>query len=423
MNLRRAGSPTTMARRTGSTRITTLVKSHRVLLTGLTPETLYYFTVSTKDGAGNGPTLSAVGTFQTTSTPDTYPPVILEGPIIVNITHQSVVIRWVTDEPANSVIEYGLAADQLTELESRAALVQHHNMPITGLEAGTKYYFRVLSQDSSGNGPTVSRIFSFTTDDAPNGKKPEITKDPEVLYVCDDKATLSWETDEPTDTVVEYGEDGDTPRQEGTAEKVTKHQVTLVNLKQGSSYKVAVAATDQDGNTTYASLDSPRVLLAFTGEGGSFIPALSADTSTIPDTTAPVIVSGPTLVRSTNSSLVVEWETNEIADSIVQYGVSGSSSTRQSGDIRDVAAASRRADESAALDSLRCERSVHGSERQWPHILRGGKLCARPRRRTRRRLCSRRSPQTVLLSADCGDDHLGDRRIGIDAGRVRHRLG
>ena len=35
-------------------------------------------------------------------------PVITEGPTVLTITRQSIVIRWVTDEAATSVIEYGM---------------------------------------------------------------------------------------------------------------------------------------------------------------------------------------------------------------------------------------------------------------------------------------------------------------------------
>ncbi len=45
---------------------TSYVTSHSLFLTGLTPDTLYYYQVSSKDRLGNGPTFSNVFTFRTT---------------------------------------------------------------------------------------------------------------------------------------------------------------------------------------------------------------------------------------------------------------------------------------------------------------------------------------------------------------------
>lgn len=49
-----------------------LLKSHNLALSGLTPETVYYYRVTSTDGAGNGPTQSTEGTFTTLN--ETPPP-------------------------------------------------------------------------------------------------------------------------------------------------------------------------------------------------------------------------------------------------------------------------------------------------------------------------------------------------------------
>lgn len=312
-----------------------LVTEHTVKLTGLTAQTLYELTVSSKDGSGNGPTLSDPNSFTTLAPADTNPPVIVESPLIVNITHQSVVIRWETDETANGVIEYGLAADQLSETESHAALKKPHNMTITGLEAGIEYFFRVLSTDSQGNGPVASSVYSFTTDLIPSNKQPHLTKQPEVIHKDDDQITITWETDEPTDTVVEYeGADGEKKRR-SDGEKEQKHQVTLVGLVSDTNYSISILSTDGEGNQLLADIGKQPVFLASTGTEPIVLPT-TVLTDTGPDAMDPMISQGPDVIGVSDTTVTLRWVTDEIADSLVSYGLQGQSLNMQAGDIKDV---------------------------------------------------------------------------------------
>ncbi|MBU1737076.1 MAG: fibronectin type III domain-containing protein [Proteobacteria bacterium] len=314
-----------------------LVTEHTVSLTDLTASTTYQLTISSKDGQNNGPTLAGPKSFTTLASPDTNPPVIIESPLVVNITHQSVMIRWRTDEPANGVIEYGLAFDQLTETEGHVKLKKPHNMTITGLEAGTEYFFRVLSTDASGNGPVISAVYSFTTHPLPKSKKPKLIKHPEIGHSDDDdQVTIIWETDEPTDTVLEYNEPGESPKRCSKGEKVKKHQVTVKGLKSDTDYEIAVEATDIDGDRTHAKLGDNFVLIAFVGDAGVFVPQTTVRTSATPDLAAPVITSSPIVVGLSDTAAAIKWETDEISDSLIRYGLSGGSLNLQSGDIVDV---------------------------------------------------------------------------------------
>jgi hypothetical protein len=312
-----------------------LVTAHTVRLTGLTASTPYELTVSSKDGQANGPALGGPNSFATLATADTNSPVIIESPLIVNITHQSVVIRWETDEPANGVIGYGLAVNQLNETESHAALKQSHNLTITGLEGGTEYFFRVLSSDAQGNGPVFSRVYSFTTDPVPTNKKPELTKQPEVIHKDDDQITIAWETDKPTDTVVEYeGTDGEKKRR-SDGEKEQKHQVTLVGLERDTNYSISVLATDGDGNQLLADIGKQPVLLASTGAASVVLPT-TVLTDPAADGIVPLISQGPEVIGISDTLVTLRWVTDEIADSMVSYGLQGQMLNLQAGDISDV---------------------------------------------------------------------------------------
>ena len=294
----------------------TLVTYHSVRLTGLTQSTTYNYTVSSKDACENGPTLSQTKQFTTTTTP-CRKPVIIEGPIVVNVTHQSAVIRWWTDVPANTIIEYGTTAS-LGETASRAALVRHHNLPITHLQEDTDYFFRVLSYNSCSTDPAVSDIYTFHTDLVPDCKKPVLIVEPQVIHKTDKTATVYWETDEPADTTVSYGEGSTLNQSISDGEKLNQHQMTVTNLQPSTGYSQGVSSTDLSGNT--ASTDTPA---AFT-------------TNPAPDTAPPVITEGPEVLAVANTRATVRWVTNEIADSRVNYNLQGQPLNLFAGDIAQV---------------------------------------------------------------------------------------
>ncbi|MCK4529131.1 carboxypeptidase regulatory-like domain-containing protein [candidate division WOR-3 bacterium] len=138
------------------------VIDHMMTLTGLQPDTLYYFTVSSKDPSGNGPTLSETLTFRTLATPDTDPPIIVTGPVAKSVTSNSAMIEWETDEISDGRVDYGLDTNLGSYIIHIEDLILHQ-LFLTNLKPTTTYYYKVSSTDPSSNGPTESEIFSFTT--------------------------------------------------------------------------------------------------------------------------------------------------------------------------------------------------------------------------------------------------------------------
>ena len=141
----------------------TLVTSHSITLTGLDPETIYHYQVTSADGSGNT-AFSADFTF-TTGTADTTAPVISDV-AASEITDKAATITWTTDESADSRVDYGLDTSY-GSFVTDATLVTSHSITLTGLAAGTTYHYMVTSADGSGN--TASSIdFTFTTVAAPD---------------------------------------------------------------------------------------------------------------------------------------------------------------------------------------------------------------------------------------------------------------
>ncbi len=223
------------------------VYEHNMQLTDLLPETEYTLTVSSTDSQGNGPTLSQAISFTTLATEDTSPPVIIGRPLIQNITHQSVVIRWRTDEVSTTAIVFGTEPDALNDIESSGeSLKTKHNMAITGLQADTVYYFRVQSQDAAGNLVT-SELVSFRTKVRGHQGVPHFMKAVVVDRVTDTSVTVSWVTDVNADgrLVCRLGDSASL--QKSDAKRVKKHRLTLTGLSANSSYRCIVYSTDHKG--------------------------------------------------------------------------------------------------------------------------------------------------------------------------------
>jgi hypothetical protein len=294
---------------------TSLVTTHSVTLTGLTADTTYYFRVGSTDGSGNGPTTSNEVNFTTESTPDTTDPIITTPPTVTGITQTTAIIEWQTDEPSNSLVDYGLT----TSYGSQATLtgyVTNHSVTLTGLTVGTDYNFRVGSTDAIGNGPTYSNNSTFTTETV-DDQPPQITSSPTVTNITDSTAVITWQTDEPSNSMVRYDTTSrsawaDYLLSENDAGMVTSHSVTLAGLNANQTYYFMVGSADAFGNgpDTSTTDNNPAAQQYFT-------------TELIPDTAAPVI-SNVTAAGTTNTTAIITWTTDEPSNSMVQYGTSSS---------------------------------------------------------------------------------------------------
>ena len=324
-----------------------LTTQHKIRVTSLTPGTPYHYTVSLKDEFGNGPTLSAEKQFTTSAAIDMTSPMVVEPLKIVGITHQSAVIHWRTDEPADSVIEYGFSVGVLGSNEIDTKLKQKHVLQLVGLDVDTEYFFRARSTDTNGN-EVVTDVSSFRTRTHPDTAKPKFSVSPVVINSTDTTTTIYWETDEPTDAVVEYGVGQSITKRRSHSEKNTKHQVTLAGLSPNESYSFAVGCADASGNRSKHSSIAQVAQAKYSQDEGLiasvvdwlFDPAIAEggsvtgfSTNAEADTTAPLITTAPVVVAKTSEYVLIRWVTDEAANSRVEFGLSGGALDHVVGDI------------------------------------------------------------------------------------------
>jgi hypothetical protein len=268
------------------------VTAHALPLTGLSGGTLYHFRVKSRDTSGN---LGISGDFTFTT--------LSSAPVISSmtafaITISSALISWTTDKPANSQVEYGITAAYGSSTTLDTTLVTAHAQTIAGLSAGTLYHFHVKSRDASGN-LAVSPDFTFTT-----LASPPVISNVTASAVTISSALISWTTDKPANSQVEYGITavyGSSTTLDTTL--VTAHAQTIAGLSAGTLYHFHVKSTDASGNLTV----SPD--FTFTTFSEPFISAVNASAITTSDAT-------------------ITWTTDEPSDSQVWYGTTTANGMR-----------------------------------------------------------------------------------------------
>jgi hypothetical protein len=92
---------------------------------------------------------------------DNQPPVI-SSVASRNTTSSSATITWLTDEPADSQVEYGLSTGYGSVSGFDPSLTQNHSVALSGLSGNATYHYRVRSKDEAGN-LAVSGDYIFTS--------------------------------------------------------------------------------------------------------------------------------------------------------------------------------------------------------------------------------------------------------------------
>ncbi len=272
---------------------TSKVKTHSQALTGLTPNTQYHYRVTSKDAAGN-PAVSGDFVFTTTAI-DTVPPAI-SNVAAAGITQSAATITWTTDEMSDTQVEYGTSGSYGKASGISTARVTSHSKAITGLTPNTLYHYRAKSKDAAGN-LAVSGDFTFTT--TAIDKTPPVISGIVVTGITQSAATITWTTDELSDTQVEYGPTTSYGRSTIASTRVSAHAKTLTGLTNNTLYHYRVKSKDAASN------------IATSGD--------LSFTTLAPDKTPPVITAVSVSGIST-STATVTWQTNEPADTQAQFG-------------------------------------------------------------------------------------------------------
>jgi Bacterial Ig domain len=165
-----------------------------------TPFSISWDTTTTANGQHTLTAVARNGSGQTaTSSPVTItvqnssggnPPVI--SGISASPNSDSALILWVTDQPSDSQVDYGITAGYGQSSVLDSAPVISHSVSISGLASTTSYHFRVKSRGTSGLLAT-SGDNSFTTPSGSGGIPPGLgwfqIPNTTLQAVCDNSST------------------------------------------------------------------------------------------------------------------------------------------------------------------------------------------------------------------------------------------
>jgi PGF-pre-PGF domain-containing protein len=279
-----------------------MVISHSIELSGLSPGITYYFIVTSTD-FDNDLAQSDEYFFTTADIADTTPPVISN---ITNTTPatDSVTISWDTDEDSDSLVKYGTESGSYIVEVPDIALLSSHSIELSGLNSNTTYYYVVNSTDTGSNSAQSDEYF-FTTADIADTTPPVIFNITNTTPATD-SVTISWDTDEDSDSLVKYGtESGSYIVEVPDIALLSSHSIELSGLNFNTTYYYVVNSTDAGSNSAQSD-------------------EYNFTTADIADTTPPVIYN-ITNTTPTTDSVTIGWETDEDSESLVKYGTESGS--------------------------------------------------------------------------------------------------
>jgi len=227
--------------------VTTAGLSHQVILSGLTPNTLYEYTVTSADFSANS-AISEAHTFTT-----------LDGASIIDVsvtrvTNREADIEFNTDREIASEVHFTvnttpeLANEEFPPAyETTASLT--HKITLPDLLSGHQYYFYVAAGASQNRNTKngVNEYYSFATSN--DGTAPVITN-VATSTIIDTQAIITWTTNEGANSAIEWGSTTGAyaAGANSDANYNIGHALLMSGLTPDSTYYYRVGSADRNGN-------------------------------------------------------------------------------------------------------------------------------------------------------------------------------
>jgi len=260
---------------------------------------------------------------------------VVSGPS-VDAASDHAVIRWSTDKVSASSIKYGTSQNNMSQEKKISGGSRDHNVTLTGLQSGTKYFYEIVSRNgsvrktgefttqgsssasnssnngSSNNGPSTSGSSSGNVDNV------QILDGPRPQNVTPNSATIYWRTDDVAASDVKYGTDANNPSQRAYERGgAREHTAELTNLQPGQTYYYQILRRDGSVRTS-GQFSTPS------SNAGNTSTTPSPSTGTPAQGSSSVAVNkGPVVQYVNQNTAIISWNTNQQSSSTVKYGTDG----------------------------------------------------------------------------------------------------
>ena len=321
----------------GSTALATSgTDAHNVTLVGLQPGTRYFYEIRSAVSGNSTPGTknSEGGTdfqFSTLTPPPVVKPVI--SGVGVSLTHNSATFTWTTDLDSDSFVQYGADAGLTNStFVGQQDSIKNHTVTISSLLPQTTYYFRLNSTAGEGTGiaPSTGNSLSGGTNFScsssscsamtavdPKDDQPPTYDNIQVSNIQYNTATITWTTNEPATSFVEFWKSGDTTHRfwpSAPGSLVVSHTVQLpLDLEPDTDYSFQVISVDGSTNSVPSAEQAPF------------------HTEPQPTVITPPAFTGPTIRHDTitATTATIYFRTDQPTSTIVHYSINDQSYIQQ----------------------------------------------------------------------------------------------
>ena len=278
------------------------VSAHTIQLSGLLPETTYYFKSKWTDEDGNTG-ISEEKTFKTENTPS------VKDVVVGSIGLESATIQFTSNGSSEIKIYYGKTTSfgGLKSL-STATSETNYTIKLDNLDDGSKYYFKINTVDSDGY-EYEGTVLDFTT--LPRPRISDVSLQ-EIEGTSQTTVKITWKSNTEISSIVSFYPEGQSELSRDQVDiELTKgdHEMTISGLLAKTNYIVVVKGVDKIGNE--ARSDSYKLTTA-TDTRPPVITGIKVEGSTVPAVSS--------TAQESMAQLIITWTTDEPATSQIEFG-------------------------------------------------------------------------------------------------------
>jgi hypothetical protein len=278
-----------------ASKATEQVKAHSLDITGLDPESIYYYKVVWVDIDANKGT-SDMFNLQTSLRPK------IQDVKVTNITLNSATVSWTSATISTSTVNYGKTNSYGSKVvDQSGSQTTNHTLNLDNLSDSSTYHFQITGTDTNANN-LASDDYSFDTLVKPFIS--ELNFEP-VKDAPSTSIKFTFKTNVPTTTIIDYQANGTKELVDSNSEYVTSHEITIKDLADQADYSFQVKGADQFSNI--ASSDK----VSFTTPNDTRPPKISRLT---------IEIKATGFSDTQKAQIVATWQTDEPSTSQVQYG-------------------------------------------------------------------------------------------------------